>query len=187
MSIAWARNGEAAGVTAWNKAGSLDTTFGPNFDINGTVRDVAIQTVKDAERSVDYLESRTDIDHTRIAFYGLSWGANRGPRVCGIESRFKTCVLLAGGFPERPLPPEVDDINFAPRARMPLLQLNGHYDFDQSTEHQAKPMFRFWGAPEKDKRLVIYDAGHIPADLREVIREILDWLDKYLGPVKTAG
>ena len=32
-----------------------------------------------------------------------------------------------------------------------------------------------------------YDAGHIPADLRDIIREILDWLDKYLGPVKTTG
>ena len=150
-------------------------------------RDVSIQAVKDAARTVDYLESRADIDHARIAFYGLSWGANRGPRICGIESRFKTCVLLAGGFTERALPPEIDDINFAPRAHMPLLMLNGRYDFDQSTEMQAKPMFRLWGAPEKDKRLVIYDAGHIPADLRDIIREILDWLDKYLGVVKTKG
>ncbi len=164
-------------------------TYERHVDGNGpnAVRDVSIQAVKDAARSVDYLETRPDIDHTRIAYYGLSWGANRGPRMCGIESRFKTCVLLAGGFAESPLPPEVDDINFAPRAHMPLLELNGRYDFDQSTEHQAKPMFHFWGAPEKDKRMVIYEAGHIPADLRDVIREILDWLDKYLGPVKTAG
>ena len=164
-------------------------TYERHVDGNGpnAERDVTIQAVKDAARSVDYLETRPDIDHARIAFYGLSWGGNRGPRICGIESRFKTCVLLAGGFPESPLPPEIDDINFAPRARMPLLQLNGRYDFDQSTEHQANPMFRFWGAPEKDKRLVLYEAGHIPADLHDVIREILDWLDKYLGPVKTAG
>jgi hypothetical protein len=65
--------------------------------------------------------------------------------------------------------------------------LNGRYDFDQSSEKQAKPMFRLWGVPEKDKRLVIFEAGHIPANLQEVIREILDWLDKYLGPVKTKG
>jgi formylglycine-generating enzyme required for sulfatase activity/dienelactone hydrolase/predicted Ser/Thr protein kinase len=155
---------------------------GPN-----TERDASIQAVKDASRSVDYLESRTDIDRARIAYYGLSWGGNRGPRMCATETRFKTCVLLAGGFPESPLPPETDDINFAPRAHQPLLMLNGRYDFDQSTEHQAKPMFRFWGAPEKDKRIVLYDAGHIPADLRDIIREILDWLDKYLGPVKTTG
>jgi dienelactone hydrolase len=164
-------------------------TYERQVDDSGphALRDVSVQVVKDAERTVDYLESRADIDHARIAFYGLSWGANRGPRICGIESRFKTCVLLAGGFPEGPVPPEADDINFAPRAHMPLLMLNGRYDFDQSTEMQAKPMFRFWGAPEKDKRLVLYDAGHIPADLRDIIRKILDWLDKYLGAVKTNG
>jgi eukaryotic-like serine/threonine-protein kinase len=155
---------------------------GPN-----AYRDVSVQAVKDAARSVDYLETRTDIDHTRIAFYGLSWGANRGPRICAIESRFKTCVLLAGGLASSSQPAEIDSVNFAPRAHAPLLMLNGRYDFDQSTELQAKPMFRLWGAPEKDKRQVIYDAGHLPGDLRDLIREILDWLDKYLGPVKTAG
>jgi dienelactone hydrolase len=154
---------------------------GPN-----AMRDVGVQAVKDAARAIDYLETRPDIDHARIAYYGLSWGGNRGPRMCGIENRFKTCVLLAGGFPNSPLAPEIDDINFAPRAHAPLLMLNGRYDFDQSTEKQAGPMFRFWGAPDKDKRQVIYDSGHVPADLRDVIREILDWLDKYLGPVKTA-
>ena len=155
---------------------------GPN-----TERDVSVQAVKDAARSIDYLESRTDIDRTRIAYYGLSWGANRGTRICATERRFKTCVLLAGGFSDTSLPPEIDDVNFAPRAHQPLLMLNGRYDFDQSTEMQAKPLFRFWGAPEKDKRMVLYEAGHVPGDLRDIIREILDWLDKYLGPVKTAG
>ncbi|HKW98981.1 MAG TPA: protein kinase [Bryobacteraceae bacterium] len=155
---------------------------GPN-----TEREVAIQAVKDASRSVDYLESRNDIDHARIGFYGLSWGANRGPRICAVESRFKTCVLMSGGFPASTMPAETDGINFAPRAHQALLMLNGRYDFDQSSEKQAKPMFRFWGAPEKDKRMVIFEAGHVPANLQDAIREILDWLDKYLGPVKTTG
>ena len=155
---------------------------GPNAQ-----RDMSIQGVKDAARSVDYLETRPDIDRQRIAFYGLSWGANRGARICAMESRFKTCVLLAGGLAAGPLPPEVDSLNFAPRAHQPLLMLNGRYDFDQSSEMQAKPMLRLWGAPDTDKKLVIYEAGHVPADLHDIIREILDWLDRYLGPVRTIG
>jgi formylglycine-generating enzyme required for sulfatase activity/predicted Ser/Thr protein kinase len=163
-------------------------TFERHVDLNGTnaFRDLIIQWVKDVSRSLDYLDSRPDLDHGRLAYYGLSLGANRGANVCAIESRFKTCVLLAGGFPPGPRPPEIDPINFAPRAHAPLLMLNGRYDFDQSSEQQAKPMLRFWGAPEKDKRMVIMESGHLPANLQEVIREILDWLDKYLGPVKTA-
>jgi hypothetical protein len=31
---------------------------------------------------------------------------------------------------------------------------------------------------------VVYDTGHADLPHREEIRESLDWLDKYLGPVK---
>jgi eukaryotic-like serine/threonine-protein kinase len=164
-------------------------TFERHVEFNGmnAWRDLTIQWEKDVSRSIDYLETRKDIDHTRLAFYGLSMGANRGPVMCAVETRFRTCVLLAGGLSAGEEPPEIDGVNFAPRAHQPLLMLNGRYDFDQSSEMQAKPMFRFWGAPEKDKRLVIFESGHIPADLRDIIREILDWLDKYLAPVKTTA
>jgi len=164
-------------------------TFERRFESTGmnAWRDLAIEWEKDVSRSVDYLETRSDIDHGRLAFYGLSLGANRGPMMCAVETRLKTCVLLAGGLSADAQPPEIDGVNFAPRAHQPLLMLNGRYDFDQSSEQQAKPMFRFWGAPDKDKRLVIFEAGHIPGDLRDIFREILDWLDKYLGPVKTTG
>jgi dienelactone hydrolase len=164
-------------------------TFERRFESTGmnAWKDLVIRWEKDVSRSVDYLETRPDIDHGRLGFYGLSLGANRGPMMCALETRFKTCVLLAGGLSATQQLPEVDGVNFAPHARQPLLMLNGRYDFDQSSEMQAKPMFRFWGAPEKDKRLVIFEAGHLPGDLREIIREILDWLDKYLGPVKTTG
>lgn len=149
-------------------------------------RDLIIQWGKDVSRSMDYLQTRKDVDRDRIGFYGLSMGANRGPVMCGIESRFKTCVLLAGGFPADAQPPEIDGINFAPRAKAPLLMMNGRYDFDQSSEMQAKPMFQFWGAREENKRMVLYEAGHLPANLQQVIREILDWLDSRLGPVKAS-
>ena len=164
-------------------------TFERRFEATGmnAWRDLVIRWEKDVSRAVDYLDTRPDIDHGRLGFYGLSLGANRGPIMCALETRFKTCVLLAGGLSAGAEPPEVDGVNFAPRAHQPLLMLNGRYDFDQSFEMQGKPMLRFWGAPEKDKRLVIFEGGHIPGDLRDIIREILDWLDKYLGPVKTTG
>ena len=43
-------------------------------------------------------------------------------------------------------------------------------------------MFRFWGAPEKDKRHVIVDSSHV-LSRHLVIKEALPWLDRYLGPV----
>jgi hypothetical protein len=45
-------------------------------------------------------------------------------------------------------------------------------------------MFRLLGTPKEDKRLILYDTGHdIPYS--EIVKETLDWLDRYLGPVKS--
>jgi serine/threonine protein kinase len=43
------------------------------------------------------------------------------------------------------------------------------------------------GTPAVHKRHVLFDEGHIPRKNQEVVREILDWLDKYLGPVPRGG
>jgi hypothetical protein len=42
-------------------------------------------------------------------------------------------------------------------------------------------MFRMLGAPPDRKRYVLYGAGHVLAR-SDMIKETLDWLDKYLGP-----
>jgi pimeloyl-ACP methyl ester carboxylesterase len=80
--------------------------------------------------------------------------------------------------------PEADPLNFLPRLRVPTVVVGGRYDFVFPLEISMGPMFRLLGAPEKDKRLVLYDGGHVPPDNKTVIKETLDWLDRYLGPVK---
>jgi hypothetical protein len=44
-------------------------------------------------------------------------------------------------------------------------------------------MFRLLGTPNEQKLRVLFDSGH---DLPRtgVIKETLNWLDRYLGPVK---
>ena len=92
-------------------------------------------------------------------------------------------MLLSGGFHWSKGSPEVDEINFAPRVRVPTLMVNGRYDSIFPLETLQEPMFKLFGAPEKDKRHAVFDGGHVPPnDL--VIKEILDWLDRYQGPVK---
>ena len=41
--------------------------------------------------------------------------------------------------------------------------------------------------PEMSKRLVLLDGGHVPNSVNDVIRELLDWLDRFLGPVERSG
>ena len=40
------------------------------------------------------------------------------------------------------------------------------------------------GTPSEDKRHVVLDGGHVPNDTRGLIREVLNWYDKYLGVIK---
>ncbi len=148
------------------------------------VRDRGIQWFKDLGRSLDYLETRSDIDRERFAFYGFSMGGRCGPIFTSLERRFKTSVLLVGGLPLYKQPTEVDPINFAPRSSVPTLMINARDDFVFPVQESQVPMFRLLGAPEKDKRHVVLEGGHIPLQLHEVIKEALDWLDRYLGPVK---
>jgi hypothetical protein len=68
--------------------------------------------------------------------------------------------------------------------KIPILMLNGRYDGYFNLERSALPMFRLLGTPEEHKRLVLFDAGHNIPSRNKVIKEILDWFDRYLAPVK---
>jgi hypothetical protein len=62
--------------------------------------------------------------------------------------------------------------------------VNGREDFRFPLDIAQEPMFRLLGVADEDKRHAVLEGGHGPPRI-EVIRETLDWLDKYLGPVKT--
>ena len=146
-------------------------------------RDETIQRAKDLRRSVDYLETRGDIDHGRLAFYGFSWGGIEGAISLALEPRFKTAVLADGGCSTDITLPEEDPINFVPNIKIPLLMINGRYDFGIPLETCQQPFFRLLGTPAGDKRQVLLESGHgLP--LTPWFKETLDWLDHYLGRVK---
>ena len=79
--------------------------------------------------------------------------------------------------------PEVNPINYVTRVKIPTLMLNGRFDAVLPFELAVKPMFDLLGTPAADKRLVLYDTDHI-IPLNECIKESIQWLDKYFGPVK---
>jgi len=63
------------------------------------------------------------------------------------------------------------------------LMLNGRYDYGYPTETSQKPMFRLLGTPPRNKRHVVFEAGHIPPN-NLMMTEILEWLDRYQGLVR---
>jgi len=144
-------------------------------------RDHVIAWSKDLGRSIDYLETRPEIDRAKLAYMGFSWGAALGPIMTAVEERIKVNLLVLPGFYLQKSLPEVDQLNFAPRVKIPTLMLSGRFDFFYPVETSQLPLFRLLGTPQENKRHVTYDVGHnIPRN--ELIKETLDWLDRYLGP-----
>jgi eukaryotic-like serine/threonine-protein kinase len=146
-------------------------------------RDLQIAWQKDLSRTIDYLQTRDDLNGEKIGFYGLSWGSLAAPIALAVEPRIKVAVLNVGGFWNARFLPEVDPFNFAPRVRVPVLMLNGEHDIVFPLETAQKPLFDLLGTPPTDKRHYTYPASHV-VPRNDVIKETLDWLDRYLGPVR---
>ena len=141
-----------------------------------------IMWTKDVSRTIDYLETLDDFDADRVAFYGLSWGGITGGIIPAIEKRITTIVLTVGGLALQRSLPEVDQLHYLPRIGQPTLMMNGRYDFFFPYETSQRIMFDLLGTPNEHKRHVVADGTHnFPGD--QLIKESLDWLDKYLGPV----
>jgi len=146
-------------------------------------RDHVIMWEKDASRAIDYAETRPELDHQKLAFYGYSWGAVMGGLIPAVDTRIKVNILALGGLDFQESLPEVHIVNFLPRVKQPSLMLNGRYDFFFPVDSNQEPFFRLLGSPKNQKKHLIYDTGHtIPRN--ELIKETLNWLDQYLGPVK---
>jgi dienelactone hydrolase len=139
--------------------------------------------VKDFRRSIDYLETREEIDATRLGYFGFSWGGRMGAFIPAVEPRLKVAVFQLGGLASAWARPEADQINFVSRVRIPVLMLNGRHDSIYPVEGCQLPMFRSLGTPAEHKRHIVYETFHdLPRN--EAIKETLDWLDRYLGPVQ---
>jgi dienelactone hydrolase len=143
--------------------------------------DYVVTQVTELRRGLDYLETRKDLDTSRIAFMGPSAGSWAGVLLTGLETRFRS-VLFIG---TRIRPAEVTDaaaanrINFAPRISAPKMMLQGRYDESAVLETQAMPLFRLLREP---KRIEIYEGSHIPP-MAIGVPITTKWLDETLGPV----
>lgn len=146
-------------------------------------KDHVIMWRKEIGRTIDYLETRKDIQSDKLAYLGWSWGGFLGGIMPAVEQRIKVVVLNVGGMIMTRAMPEVDQINFLPRVKQPVLMLNGKHDMFFPVETSQKPMFDFLGTPKDDKKIIIYESGHL-VPRTEFVKETLLWYDKYLGKVK---
>ncbi len=133
--------------------------------------------VKDLGRTLDYLESRADVDSRRVSFVGISLGASIAQDLLPFLPRFSAAVLYSGGLGVRSPQPALDrDRALAARVQVPVLMLGGRNDHTHPVTHQ-EALFQAFGAAPAEKRFRIFEAGHWPLPMGEVLRETVEFLE----------
>ena len=150
-------------------------------------RDYMIAWAKDLRRSIDFLETRADIDHDKLAYLGFSWGGAVAPVMLAVEGP------VQGGYPDfgrsRTLEHEHKHASRGRAVQLREPRSNSCPDAERSLRSQvsggglatsAFPSSRDARERQETRHLRV---GPRPPR-KDYIRESLDWLDKYLGPVK---
>jgi pimeloyl-ACP methyl ester carboxylesterase len=143
--------------------------------------DYVVSRVTELRRGLDYLETRKDIDASRIAFEADSAGVWAGVILVAVDHRFRSVLFVGSGIRQR----EITDataanrINFLPHITAPKLMLQGRYDESTPYASDFQPLYRLMPQPKRD---VIYEGPHVPpADV--YLRESQRWFDETLGKV----
>ncbi len=139
----------------------------------------------DIKRTIDYLETRADIDAESIGYIGASLGACRSVPILAIEDRFKVAVLWSGGLPYRgwvQYPTLADPINYLTRISIPVLMLNGEYDTTFPRVTSQEPMWRLLDDGTDRRRYIVYPKASHGLPRGQILRDTADWLDRFLPP-----
>jgi len=101
-----------------------------------------------------------------------------------LQDRLKTSIFLDGGYFLFLPKPGNDQADFAPRLKLPVLMVNGRYDYSFSLDKSQNPLFAMLGTPAQEKRHVVLETPHDVTEQRpQLVKAVLDWLDHYLGRV----
>ncbi len=146
----------------------------------------------DLQRTVDYLQTRGEIDIGRLGYTGFSMGTINGVSFVGLDQRVKAAVFVIGGgrlFDLRPKPDDqrlreeqeivaeiTDPVHFAPLiAPRPVLMINGSKD-ETVPPAAGQALFDAMGEP---KQIIWFDGGHTDLTGRE-FKEIWTFLSERL-------
>jgi serine/threonine protein kinase/formylglycine-generating enzyme required for sulfatase activity len=145
-------------------------------------RDLLVNKYVDHRRGLDYVETRDDIDMSRVGFIGISSGASTGLILAAVEARYRSVFLTAGGLPSyfTTNQPDANPINFAPHIRQPKYVLNGRFDENFLGKTAVEPMLKLFSEP---KELESYDGPHAPP-MEKLVPAMNRFFDRTLGAVR---
>jgi len=148
-------------------------------------RDWTIRMAKDLRRSIDYLQTRDDIDSQKIGYYGYSNGSLLGQIMLAVEGRIGTGIFVHGGLLPIDLPRSFDMALYAQRIHVPVLMVNGTEDVLLPAKVSQEPIYRILKKAHPDSRYAVYPGGHgeFSLSFEQIRKDVLGWLDRFLGPV----
>jgi len=116
----------------------------------------------------------------------MSWGAILGSIMLAVEDRLDTGIFVVGGIPPVEVPRSFDIALYAQRVKVPVLMVNGKEDTLVRFKTMQIPMYELLGTPGEHKQHKLYPGGHGVFGLfyQQIQKDVLDWLDRYLGPVE---
>jgi len=168
--------------------------FGPKLAEPAGAREAFTRFVKDLRRAVDFLVSRSEIDASRLAYIGHSFGALVGGVLAGVEKRIRAFVLMAGTgsfmdvvalnmpFLEGPVLEHyaqviapIDPVHYVRHAAPAAL----FFQFGMQDEFTRDQFERFAEAASEPKLVRWYDTDHY-FQIAEAQKDRLDWLQTRL-------
>jgi DNA-binding winged helix-turn-helix (wHTH) protein/dienelactone hydrolase len=183
MNLAWVEAIVRSGYAVVHPiyAGTFERGVPPPVAGPQTVRDARIAAIREARRALDFVATHPDLDASRISLMGVSNGAVSALITAAVEPRVRTAVLLGAGLPPHShFLPGLDPALFAPRVTIPVLIVNGRWDFVLPYTTAQVPLLERLGTPPSDRRLVLLDGGHVQVRHPPAVRELRTWLDRHL-------
>lgn len=145
-------------------------------------RDRVIRWVVEQRIVLDYLNLRSDIDGSKIAYITTANDYD-GFIVPGVENRFKCNIIIANGIYEedqKKLPAEINPVNFLSRYIAPTYLMHGKYDEAVYFSSSVLPAYNLIPEP---KKLEALNTTHVPP-LAMRVPLINSWLNESMGQVK---
>jgi len=105
---------------------------------------------EDLGRTIDYLETRDDVDARRLGWFGVSMGADTMVPLLAVEKRIGAAVLYSGGATLSRSPASERPYNYFPRVTQPVLMLNGRWDIDRPPR-RSSGCSNCWARPQTRK------------------------------------
>ena len=152
--------------------------FENNFQFRYTYINMFIKTIIEYRRALDYLQTKADIDTTKIGVFGMSMGGSMSCILSALEPRIKVTVA-ATAAPIAPISKKHnqphDPTNSVPHIHCPFLLLMAKND-TWYTVDGGNQLYSLVGSPEKN--IIWYDSGHnLP---EEHVYDVVKWIKEHL-------